>query len=203
MKQMGKVLAFFWVVILSAGNGVAQQGYTALSYNTTFAVGNTADFINRPGWQGVGLEAGTFLKPTFSLGIVSSWNILYKAVGESTVTTENDVTLSGKQYRFLNAIPLFVTGRYYFRGLTPTRVFLFAGLGMGTMYVRRQTDMGFLALKDQTWQFALYPEAGLNYTIQSGVGLFAVLRYHQGFGNTRLPATSYAGVNIGIAYSLF
>jgi hypothetical protein len=178
----------------------AQSAYSVVHYGVAVPAGETRAHIEQTGWRGIGLEFGRFITPKVSVGLAATWNVMYQNMGRRTVQVENDLTLTGNQYRYFNALPVLVTGRYFFRGQLPPNILPFVGLGAGAIHARRETQMGLYTISNAGWQVGIFPEAGLGYVLPAGVAFFVSARYNQGFSTSALPATSYVGVNIGLAY---
>jgi len=86
------------------------------------------------------------------------WIVFYEKKDYDTYT-EGTTSLSGTQYRYTNSYPMLVTFEYT---LKPDEMLKpFVNLGLGTMYTRRDTDMGVWTLKQDAWHFALKPEIGI------------------------------------------
>ena len=195
------LLPLLWVAFFCPGRvAVAQDGYSIVSYQVAFPVGSTLSFINRISARGVGLEAGWFIKPNLSAGLSASWNVFYKDVGRKTVGLENNTAVTANQYRYINAVPIYANLRYYFRQET-SAFFPYIGLGLGTIYARRETDLGLYAVYEQGWQFAFAPELGFGFSLESGVSWFINGRYNRSIESGGQPATAFIGLNIGVAYT--
>jgi outer membrane protein len=108
------------------------------------------------------------------------------------------MTLSGKQYRYQNQVPLLVSADYIFT--RDNAVKPYAGLGLGTMYSERATDMGTWRLLENPWHFALKPEIGLMYDMSPGTAFKLSARYYTGFGSGDLETQSYFTISAGFAF---
>lgn len=177
------------------------QGYSKAYYSVSTGLGTTADYIAKSSWRGVGLEFGSHITPNITLGLGTTINVFYENVGDETFTTEDNITISGKQYRNINVVPIFVTAQYQFKqDNNPLKPYV--GLGIGTNYVRQETDLGLYAIINEGWQFGLFPEVGLDYALMPGVGLVANIRYNYGAKTPDTNSTSFINLNVGFAFSL-
>lgn len=96
---------------------------------------------------------------------------------------------------------MLVAADYY---LSPGETFNpFVGLGLGTMYSRRNTDMSTYTLEEEAWHFVLRPEAGFIYEVSPDVGLSATAKYYIGFEAGDLPTQSYITLNFGVVFMPF
>ncbi len=175
---------------------VAQRSYTTLSYNIALPMGSTADYIENTSFRGVGVEYGTFITPSISLGGGISWNVFNQEQGRVTETF-GEVTYTGSRFNYFNAVPIFLLPRYFFIPPGEGGFSSYAGVGIGTIYARQTFDIGGLRSEASDWQFALAPELGAIFKLPIGAGLNVNVRYNTGFESSDLPATSYLGVNVG------
>jgi opacity protein-like surface antigen len=199
MKQL--VFLCLLVVMMSTGS-YAQRVYGLISYDLSYPLSSTGDFVdNNMSARGGGIEFGGFINDRVSIGIGASWNVFYKNVGRVTFT-DNSTTITGKQFRYFNAVPIYGMARYFFRLVEQQSLLPFVGFGTGALYGRQRIDVGLFSGSFRGWQFGLFPEAGLQYKLRSGVGVVLSGRYNHGFENDNLPTTSFIGVNLGLTLPL-
>jgi opacity protein-like surface antigen len=199
MKTIAQKLLYTAVLGLLSGAVFGQTGYTTIHYSPAFPLGENAVAVNRSGWRGAGVETGIFLSKRFSLGVSANWHVFYNAAGATSVTTPDNATYSGRGYRYVNAVPLFATGHYYFGNgdrLTP-----YVGVGAGTIYRRYDILVGNYDFRRSGWQFGLFPEAGLQYPVGRGVRFGVNARYNYGFGNGNVARSSYLNANVGLTFT--
>ncbi len=180
----------------------AQGAYGIVSYDLGIPLGNTSDYINKISFRGAGVEFGGFITDKISLGVGASYNVFYKSLGRVTFNTENNTTVTGKQYRYFNTVPIYGMARYYFKSARDETLHPYVSVGAGTIYANVQTDVGLFSSLQEGWQLGLFPEVGVGYRIASNLSATVSGRYHQGFANDDLPATSYIGINLGIRFVL-
>ena len=114
--------------------------------------------------------------------------------------TDGTQSLAGTQYRYTNAVPMYVGAKYY-KATKNANMTPYFGLGIGTIYVDRSTDMGLYRIQTTTWQFALRPELGFKWDTNKGTGILLGAKYHAGFGNNELDGQSFISVNLGFVFS--
>jgi opacity protein-like surface antigen len=199
MKNIAQKLVCTAVLGLLSLAGFSQTGYTSVTYNPSFRLGENSASVNRWGWRGVGVETGFFLSRNFSLGISGNWHVFYKPAGETSVRTTDNTTYSGRGYRYINAAPLFATGHYYFG--TGERLTPYVGAGAGAIYRRHDVLVGNYDFRRSGWQFGLFPELGLQYPISQGVRIALNARYNYGFGTGNVARTSYLNANLGLTFT--
>lgn len=186
------------VSCLAAGVAQAQDNF-AFTYSMGFGTGDLGDFISQPSFRGANLEFHKAVQPNIGVGLIVGWNVFYEALDRDTYTYGNS-SLNGKQYRYSNNVPLLLSTNYYFK---PGEKFNpFVGLGIGTIYTKRNTDMNLYTVKQEAWNFALQPEVGFHYMLSDGAALIVAGRYNHGFkaGNELTSAQSYFTLNVGFAF---
>ena len=192
MRKIKNIL--FAILLLSVSYTVMAQGRFGLTYNTALPLGETGDYVGKYSFRGAGMEARWEVAQEFYMGFNASWNVFYQSI--SGTFTEGTRTLTGTQYRYLNAYPLYLTA---FKGfgelgaLSP-----YAGLGIGGTKIDKRSEMGLWSISENKWHFGLAPEIGtLIYTGGNFDILFSV-RYNYAFKTGDTPAYSYLGINLGI-----
>jgi opacity protein-like surface antigen len=185
------------LLAFSAGTVLAQS-YTTVSYSIGFPVGSVGNFIGRPSFRGAAIDFRNLIQPNIGIGASVGWNVFYEELDYDTYTIDN-VSLSGKQYRYSNHIPLLAGADYF---LKPGEVFNpFIGLGVGTIYTRRDIEMNLYQIPLDAWNFALQPQIGLNYTLNDRSALTVMVKYFHGFAAGQIDGhQSYLSLNLGFTY---
>jgi hypothetical protein len=202
---MKKIFYIVIVTILTTGVANAQlesgsgiyNGYTSVTYSVGFGTGDLGEYISKPSWRGMTIEFGKFVTPEISIGIEASWNTFFEEKGYDTYTKDT-YSLSGKQYRYNHQFPILATFNYTLMGDGTLRPF--GGLGIGTMYSQRNTDMGQWELREEAWHFALRPEVGILYEVGEGTHLKVSGKYYTGFSAGDLDTQSYFALNVGLVF---
>jgi outer membrane protein W len=175
------------------------QSNTVISYSVGIPTGDLGDFIGKTSWRGMSFDYRKMVNPNVGVGVNFSWNTFYEEMDRATYTQDN-VSLTGKQYRYSNNFPMLATAAYFLKpeeDLNP-----FFGLGLGTMYTLRNTDMNLYTLEREAWNFLLQPEIGFQYGVDPATALQLSLKYNYGFaaGNELKNPQSYIAFNIGIVF---
>jgi opacity protein-like surface antigen len=185
--------------MLSSVQTMAQsKNMVSIQYSMGFGSGDVKSFVSSASLRGGSLGYRYLVQPNVGLGVDISWNNFYERRAFDTYTS-GTTSLSGVQYRYGNFVPLCAAGNYYFspgEKLNP-----FIGLGVGTMYVKRKTDMGLYTLTNDAWAFLLRPEVGV--LVQASPGMYIILagRYNGGFSTSEFPAQSYFNFNVGLVFN--
>ena len=187
----------FLLLVLGLLTGTTfAQDMLALTYSTAASTGKLNDYISKYSFRGMAIDYRTGLKDNLIYGVSTSWNVFYEEKEYDSYTFET-VTATGKQFRYTNAFPMM--GNIDYAGKKGNLEW-FAGLGLGTTYLTRETDFGSWAFTTNTWQFLMAPEVGIAYPLISGNNIFASIRYHQNIKSKDLDGQSYLSVNIGFGF---
>lgn len=186
-------LIFFAIVSVPAFS----QHLTAVQYSMGFGTGDLGDFIDKPSFRGFTIDYRKLVQPNIGVGFDAGWNVFYSERDYDVYTIEN-LSYSGRQYRYNNQIPVLFAVDYYMNydeGVTP-----FVGFGIGTMFSRRNTDMGQYSLEQDAWHFAIRPEVGILYEMREGVSFSVTGKYYMGFEADDLDAQNYFALNFGFVF---
>ena len=194
------IILFLMVSSISAA--LAQDGYTSLHYDVGFGLGKTSDFISKPSFRGIGFDYRKMVNPNIGVGVSFAWSTFYERKDDDTYTLpDGSATLSGVQFRYLNVLPFHLNFNYYLGGEGET-VRPFLGLGVGTVYSEKKTQMGQYANTTQTWHFSLQPEVGVLYEVQPDVSVFIAGKFTTPFDNGSVVAMPFLSMNVGLAWML-
>ncbi len=175
---------------------VTAQGRFGITYNTGLPLGETADFISKYSFRGVGLEGRWEVGNKLDIGFNASINVFYEA--ESGSFTEETTTLTGIQYRFLNAYPIMFTA---YKGFGSSESFQpYVGLGLGTISANHRTEMGLWYTESNNWHFGMAPEIGLVIKGYRSADFLVSIRYNYGVKVSESRSVSFLGVNVGVLF---
>jgi opacity protein-like surface antigen len=194
MKNLFKLLTI--VALFAAAPAFAQTSFS-VQYSMGFGMGDTKSFVSTSSFRGATMEFRKYVKPNLAVGADVSWNVFYERKPFDTYTS-GTVSLSGLQYRYINAVPIYISTDYFFK--PGERVNPFVGLGIGTLYTKQNTDMNLYSLEKDSWAFALRPEAGIMFEANPGMDLILAAKYNWGFSTDDLPAQSYLAINVGFVF---
>jgi hypothetical protein len=183
------------ILLLTTSVALAQQSRTSLTYAVGFGTGDLGDFISQPSFRGFNIECLKMTSTKIGVGGSFGWNVFYDERNYDTYT-KGSASLSGKQYRYSNNLPLLANFDYY---MNPgQKVNSYVGLGTGVIYTRRNTDMNLYTLEQEAWNFALQPQIGLEFDNSFSSAFTIAAKYFYGFsaGDFDKPQ-SYITVNIG------
>jgi hypothetical protein len=176
----------------------AQDGYTyqGLTYSMAVPLAGTQDYINAGSYRGVNYEGLHELTPKFAIGWLFGWNVFNTELRNETYTQDN-LTITGNQFRYQNEFPMLVRGLYLFGQPAGIRPYL--GAGIGVIYNVRRTDIGLYSIKTDAWHFSMSPELGIMIPLR-GSYLTTSIRYNYGVKARDLDAQSYISFNLGFMF---
>ncbi len=194
---MKKIIFIISFCFISVGALVAQSN-TTFSYSIGFPVGDLSDFVQEASWRGITLDYRKMVNPNVGVGFSVGWNVFYEALDKATYTLDN-VSLTGKQYRYSNHVPMYINPTYYLKpGETMNPFF---SLGIGTIYTKRNTDMNLYTIEQEAWNFALAPEVGFNYAIDDATALSVSGKLNYGFKAGEIESDqSFFTLNVGFTF---
>jgi outer membrane protein len=159
----------------------------------------TNAFINNMSLRGIVLDYRYHPSPKTGVGLTSGWVAFFDSKMHDTHDVANGMlTVSGKQYRYLNSVPLLFAIDHY---IHPERILSrFIGLGIGTTYNRIDKKTGPYQTRLHAWQPTIAPEAGVRIGYDFSFSTYLSLRYTYSLETNALPDQSYLSVNIGIMH---
>lgn len=198
---MRPVRLFFTILMLafvSVGANAQHDGYSTISYAVSFPLGSTKDFTDNVSWRGVGFDYAKFIAggESTSIGFSTAWYVFNDKKPNET-TTQDEITVNGTQYRYLNSFPLLVVARQHFGSES---IMGFGGLGLGTIFNKQRLEIGTFAFEDNQWHFALAPEAGVKIRLSYDVFADVIARYSYSFKAGGVDAQSYLSLQTGISW---
>jgi len=194
---MKRIILSLTILLASASLSMAQS-YVDVAYSIGFGTGDMGDFIKKASFRGISFDYRYAVQPNIAIGFNLGWNTFYEEKASDSYQFEN-ATLTGKQYRYSNMVPILATGTYLF---SPDEAFCpYAALGIGTMYARRNTDMNLYTIEQEAWPFVLQPEVGVRYQAADKVGVLLNVKYLNGFKAGDFDDTqSYLTLNLGFTF---
>lgn len=186
-------------IVLITG-ALITPAFAQSSFSIQYAMGfggNMNSYVSSTSLQGATFEYKLYPQPNISIGIDAGWNHFYERRAYDTYT-KGTLSLTGVQYRTADAIPIFVTTSFY---MSPgEKINPYIGLGIGTMYVSRFTDMGIWRLTEDDWHFGLKPEAGILVSANPDMDILFGLRYNYAVATSDTMEQTFLTFNIGFVW---
>lgn len=196
---MKKILLVACVLCLSTVGILKAQTITTISYPIAFPSGDLKDFVTKTSFRGINLDFQKMVQDNIGVGVSVGWNVFYEELDYDTYTLDN-VSLSGKQWRYSNHIPILASSTFQLKpgdSMNP-----YVGLGVGVTYSLRNTDMNLYTIEQDAWNFTLQPAVGVLIEASDVTRVNISARYNHGFkaGNELEGAQSYFSLNFGFTF---
>ena len=174
----------------------AQGTFLGGTYSIGIPLGNTGKYIHTSSFRGGNFEGIKEINSGFAIGWLLGWNVFYeKRNGE--VYVNDNLTLTGTQYRYKNLFPILARGLYEFGQPEQARPYVGAGAGF-TPDVSR-TNVGLYSFQKSGWHFSVAPEIGIRVPI-SYASVYGSLRYTYGVKTKDLGNIAYFSFNLGMLW---
>lgn len=207
-----------WLLLLAIcsfiplSSGFAQHHwYGAATYQVSFPLGDTKDFITDVSWRGFGLDFRYSVQKAVTVGFVTGWNIFYEQVNETTqLETDPPGAITALTNRYANFVPVMLNAHYYMGEKGKIRPY--AGLSAGGYWVSQELQIGILNIKNDSWEWGVAPEVGIIVPVQRDLAILVAAKYNYlftdetVFSGTQLQKdikNSYWGIAVGIAWQSY
>lgn len=192
---MKKLLIFLAALpMFSFGQG---DHMTSVMYSVGFPIGETSDYIDEVSFRGFAVTGDYFLEDEWSLGFSTGVQTFYQELGNVTYQEDN-LTVSGNEFRYLNMIPVIVMGKYHvdrFAVFTPH-----FGLGAGFHWVGQRREFAGLLFDDKSFRFGLQPQAGFGLEMSPSTDLVFNATYHHSFESKDIQTHSFLALQLGLRF---
>lgn len=173
------------------------QGFYNINYTMSMAVGETGEYISSPSFRGLSFEGGEFISDNVSIGGVITWSVFFeKSTNESF--TEDNMTITGTQYRYLNVFPILFQAHYYINS-DDDKPSVYMGGGAGAYRMVKRTSLGIWQSEQNSWHFGISPEVGILIPLGISTDLNIGMKYHYVIKTSETTDFSWFGLNVGIA----
>ena len=149
---MKKIFIAICTLMVFGLTTIQAQTKTSLTYGIGFGMGDLGDFISQPSFRGATVDFRQMTNDKMGIGFSLGWNVFYEEKSSDTYTFENQ-SLTGKQYRYSNHIPMLASFDYYLTA--GQKINPFIGLGTGVMYLPSQYRHEFIYHRTGCLEFYL------------------------------------------------
>lgn len=192
-------LSIFLSLLLGVKSYGQAESYMSVQYAVSFGTGDLSDFISKTSWRGALIEYRGAVNSNLLVGVDVGWNVFYEKKDYDTYSIDTE-SLSGIQYRYQNEVPILVSADYLLKSDGALKPYV--GLGIGTMYTERSTDMNLYRWLQKTWHFALKGELGVLYEVSYNTNIKFAAKYYNGFKTNDLDSQGYISLSLGMAWDL-
>lgn len=197
---------FIVLLCLIGAVGISKAQNLSMNYQMSVPTGSVKNFIDKASFRGFGINYHYFVDKAehVSVGLDISWNTYYNdyqdITGKFKFKNDNNIyTITGNQYRYINFVPMLAQARYSFcNNMALFRPYV--GMGVGTSWCEKRTEVGQLRSDISRWQFAMSPEVGVTINASSalGVNVGAKYMYATQAADGRIPEISQFTFSIGL-----
>ncbi len=194
MRSIPRSLLF---LVLLGSSAALAQSHVRLSYEFAVPRNATSDFVDRFSSRGAHLDVSLELTYAFHLELSAGLNSFNSVKQGVLTTTDGDV--SGKQFRYLNAIPLM--GGFAFHIPMGHGSRIWAGVNGGAAYFDRVVDVGLNEYSLSDWQWGVQPHVGIAFGLgDDGTALFFDGRWNYFWERHGIPAQEYFSFGVGLLF---
>jgi len=205
MRYLYMAAAVVFLLTILPLQGYSQDIITDVTYEMSFPASNLKDYTDNTSYRGIGIGVRRFVAPKISVGGFFGWNIFNEDTNKliSLDREEFSADVSGRQFRYINAVPIFFSTHYYLG--KSEKVMPFVGANVGTYYIRQRLELGVYSINEDNWHFGIAPEAGIIIPLGYDNGVIANFRYNYAFESGESisgESNSYTfwSLNVGVAY---
>lgn len=204
---MKKLLTISVCLLFSAAVfGQYKGGLWSYTYDMSFGIGETSDFISPASFRGMSIAGSGFVTDKIALGGSFGWTTFFEKTSRvedfDFIDDEGErVTgaLAGTQFRYINAFPILFTAKWYSKNPVFETLSFFGGLGVGTSIIKRRIEIGIFALDETKWHFTMAPEVGMVYGVGEAVKLFISGQYFYSLKTNETPSHAQFTIHVGLA----
>ncbi len=171
MKKRNIFLTFVFIITVSLSSFAQGGGVWNFNWDIAFPMGSTSDFIGKPSFRGFAIEGRGYVTDKLLVGGRGAWNTFYENNGWVTEDITETATIHGYQRKYMNVVPLMLTGHYEFGY---GAVLPYIGIGIGTYYIEARDYLGIYYVQDKAWHFGVYPEIGAVFPFGSSNTAFNI-----------------------------
>lgn len=198
MKKRNIFLTFVFISTVSLSSFSQGGGVWNFNWDIAFPMGSTSDFVSKTSFRGFAIEGRGYVTDKLLLGGRGAWNTFYENNGWVTEDITETATIHGYQRKYLNVVPLMVTGHYEFGY---GAVLPYIGIGIGTYYIESREYLGIYYIQDKAWHFGVYPEIGAVFPFGSSNTAFNInAKYNYAAKTKDTDAQSWISVGVGLSY---
>ncbi len=214
MKIKRYFLTGFFVVFLGFSGFAQAKSMLNLNWNMGLSIGSTNNIISKPSLSGLSFDLRVRVGDQVTIGGTLGWNLFFKDFGHVQEVNGNTIN-SGYKRRYSSIVPIMFTVHYYFsrkrqvqpytfKDIVPGNVRPYIGLGIGGYMITARDLMGNSSVSNNFYHFGLQPEIGIMYLFgninNNNFAVNASFKYNMAFKTSNDDASSWFGINLGMAY---
>jgi len=198
-----KLLTSLLLVLVLGTPAYAQEDwFFGLSYETSLASGDAADFAKPFSWRGASFSGRMPVRDNVTVGFLTGWHVMND---QGVVSTSLDdeglqkgVDLTGYTFRYINSFPIMASVFWYTGMPGGTRLYL--GGNAGGYYIERRVEVNVFAVDKKRFHFGAAPEVGIVTPLGWRSKGFAGARYNWAASSGGSGDIMYWNFFVGVAW---
>lgn len=178
---------------------VSAQGGSNTSVVYTFGVpfGSLDEHTGNWSGRGVNLEYQKEVAQSLSVGFNIGYSVFCGGQQPKSTYYQDNMAITGVKYTYDNIVPILITANHTFghHAIGP-----YVGLGIGTLYDLRNTNMGLYTIEEHNWHFAMSPQAGFIFDTGAPVSLKLAFKYDHAFKIQNSDGFGMFTMSIGVVF---
>lgn len=201
---MKKIIILSLIILATTGTAFSQTIFS-IAYEPSTPLGDMKNFISPTTLRGLSASADWYLNKRLTVGGTLQWTGFYEKDERYTWNFE-DGAVTATAWKEFYLISILANVKYYFNDDDGSLFAPYVGLGVGTMYVDQNAQVGTYELDDKSWKFAIAPEVGtrLPLGLEKTWGLNFKIRYQMAFYNKNdINLLNFLNYSVGVYWKLY
>ncbi|ACU59724.1 outer membrane beta-barrel protein [Chitinophaga pinensis] len=199
-----------WILLMIASLGVQSafsQVRSPLSINVDYSIaqpfGSLKNYTDKTSFRGWRAGLQYQLNDQLAIGLRSGFQEFYQRVPRA-VYSDKGTDISAVQTRTLQVTPILATVQYQLTK-PDAAIIPYVGLGVGTVNMLYNKYYGQFTDRDNSWQFAVSPEVGINIPFGKGSPLLfnASVQYsYSPYKQQEITSYNVLQANVGLRFHI-
>lgn len=180
---------------------LSDNGYANIDWQFNKPIKN--HFADKASGWGMNFEGGSFVTPTFGIGLFMNFHTNHEYVGRANLPV-GEGTVNTDQQHTLFQLPFGAAARYQFNRGGSGQPYI--GVKLGANFAKARSNYNLFETQDKSWGFYVSPEIGLNiYPWVYGPGLHVAVYYS--YATNKANVLTYSiddmsnfGFRVGLAF---
>ena len=209
MKNLKHIITATFMVIVTSGIFAQDYTFMYVNYNPSFSTGDSREWADEFSWRGVTADLRIPINGGLTAGLYSGWTV-FREESDGLVTevvpvsaggANYEISLTAKQYYFINQLPLLATVHYHWGEFGDVRPYV--GLVAGVYFTTHALEMGLYRIIEKNTQIGIAPMAGVIVPINRDTNFNLAAIYNWAFENSNQQAVTSVGFNVGIGWRFY
>ena len=201
---MKKTIILALIVLATAGTAFSQT-IISLSYEPATPMGDMRNYISTTSLRGLSGSADWYVTNRISVGGNVQWTGFYEKNERHTWYFDGG-SVTANAWKEFYLISILANAKYYFNDDDGNMFAPYVGLGIGTMYIDQNAQVGKYEFKETSWKFAIAPEVGTRIPmgLEKTWGFNVKLRYQMAFYNKNdINLLNFLNYSFGVYWKIY